>query len=148
MSDPLATAMALHQQGHRAQARGIYRAILATDPANAAAHHFLGLLEHDSGNPTPALEHLQRAVQSEGAEAFYWVNLGNLLKDLQRPQEAEEAELLGAAILNNPPRCIGSSRTLSPVDCSGLNQRRLKDNPGTPLHQLDPAAASQRGVGA
>jgi len=83
--------MALHQQGHRAQARGIYRAILATDPANAAAHHFLGVLEHDSGNPTPALEHLQRAVQSEGAEAFYWVNLGNLLKDLQRPQEAEEA---------------------------------------------------------
>ena len=83
--------MALHQQGQLAQARGIYRAILATDPANAAAHHFLGLLEHESGNPTPALEHLQRAVQSEGSEAFYWVNLGNLLKDLQRPQEAEEA---------------------------------------------------------
>lgn len=90
-SGPLATAMALHQQGQLAQARGIYRAILATDRASAAAHHYLGLLEHQSGNPTPALGHLQRAVQSEAAQAFYWVNLGNLLKDLQRPQEAEAA---------------------------------------------------------
>jgi predicted O-linked N-acetylglucosamine transferase (SPINDLY family) len=30
-------------------------------------------------------------VQSDQAQAFYWVNFGNLLKDLQRPQEAEEA---------------------------------------------------------
>ncbi|MFZ4805462.1 MAG: tetratricopeptide repeat protein [Synechococcus lacustris] len=90
-SGPLATALALHQQGQLAQARQNYGAILASDPGNAAAHHYLGLLEHQSGNPMAALQHLQRAVQSDGAEAFYWVNLGNLLKDLQRPQEAEAA---------------------------------------------------------
>ena len=87
----LATAMAQHQQGQLLQARQTYESILATDPNNAAAHHYLGLLEHQSGNPVPALLHLQNAAQSEDAEAFYWVNLGNLLKDLQRPQEAEEA---------------------------------------------------------
>ncbi|MCP9812249.1 tetratricopeptide repeat protein [Synechococcus lacustris] len=88
---PLAAAIALHQQGQLEQARQGYGAILARDPHSAAAHHYLGLLEHQRGNPGPALEHLQTAVQSEAAEPFYWVNLGNLLKDLQRPQEAEAA---------------------------------------------------------
>lgn len=87
----LATALALHQQGQLLQARQTYEAILATDPNNAAVHHYLGVLEHQTGNPTPALQHLQKAVHSPQAEAFYWVNLGNLLKDLQRPQEAEAA---------------------------------------------------------
>ena len=90
-SGPLAAAIALHQQGQLEPARQGYQAILATDPSSAAAHHYLGLLEHQSGNTSAALQHLRRAAQSEGAEPFYWVNLGNLLKDLQRPQEAEEA---------------------------------------------------------
>ena len=90
-SGPLAAAIALHQQGQLEQARQGYGAILASDPSSAAAHHYLGMLEHQSGNPMAALPHLRTAVQSEGAEPFYWVNLGNLLKDLQRPQEAEEA---------------------------------------------------------
>lgn len=87
----LAAALTLHQQGQLAQARERYGAILATDPSTAAAHHYLGLLEHQSGNPMAALQHLRTAAQSETAEPFYWVNLGNLLKDLQRPQEAETA---------------------------------------------------------
>ena len=90
-SDPLAFAISLHQQGQLAQARQAYGAILASDPGNAAAHHYLGLLEHQSGNPMAALPHLRTAAQSETAEPFYSVNLGNLLKDLQRPQEAEAA---------------------------------------------------------
>lgn len=90
-SGPLAAAIALHQQGQLEQASQAYGAILASDSANAAAHHYLGLLEHQSGNPMAALPHLRTAVQSEAAEPFYWVNLGNLLKDLQRPQEAEAA---------------------------------------------------------
>ena len=88
---PLAAAIALHQQGQLDQAHQGYGAILASDSGNAAAHHYLGLLEHQRGNPMAALPHLRTAVQSEAAEPFYWVNLGNLLKDLQRPQEAEAA---------------------------------------------------------
>jgi len=83
--------LALHQQGQLVQARQSYQAMLASDPSTAAVYHYLGLLEHQSGNPMLALQHLERAVQGTGAEAFYWVNLGNLLKDLQRPREAEEA---------------------------------------------------------
>ncbi|MBW0173034.1 MAG: tetratricopeptide repeat protein [Vulcanococcus sp.] len=90
-SGPLAEVIALHQQGQLEQARQGYEAILATDPSSAAALHYLGLLEHQCGNTSAALQHLRRAAQSEGAQPFYWVNLGNLLKDLQRPQEAEEA---------------------------------------------------------
>ncbi len=90
-SGPLAAAIALHQQGQLDQARQAYGAILASDSGDAAAHHYLGLLEHQRGNPMAALPHLSTAVQSEAAEPFYWVNLGNLLKDLQRPQEAEAA---------------------------------------------------------
>lgn len=83
-----------------------YQSILATDPGNAAVHHYLGLLEHQCGNPMPALEHLQRAVQSDQAQAFYWVNLGNLLKDLQRPEEAENAYRQALALQPEDPLAL------------------------------------------
>ncbi|MBM5799916.1 MAG: tetratricopeptide repeat protein [Cyanobacteria bacterium K_DeepCast_35m_m2_023] len=65
--------------------------MLAAEPCNAAAHHYLGLLAHQCGNPAAALQHLQTAVALADAEPFYWVNLGNLYKDLQRGQDAEAA---------------------------------------------------------
>ncbi len=89
--EALAQAIALHQQGDLEQAHRAYGAILAAAPDHAAAHHFLGMLEHQCGNLAPALEHLNTAVAAEDAPGFYWVNLGNLLKQLQRPVEAEAA---------------------------------------------------------
>jgi Tfp pilus assembly protein PilF len=68
-SGPLAAAIALHQQGQLEQARQGYEAILATEPSSAAAHHYLGLLEHQSGNTSAALQHLRRAAQSQGEAA-------------------------------------------------------------------------------
>lgn len=105
-SDSLARAMALHQQGQLEQARQIYRAILAREPNHGGAHHYLGLLEHQGGNLMAALEHLQKAVQSAGAEPFYWVNLGNLFKDLQRPEAAEQAFQQALALQPGDPLAL------------------------------------------
>ena len=89
--EALEQAIALHQHGDLVQARRAYGAILAAEPDHPAAHHFLGMLEHECGNVVSALKHLNAAVAADGAPAFYWVNLGNLLKDLQRPADAEAA---------------------------------------------------------
>lgn len=93
-SEPLQQAIRVHQSGQLPQARELYHAILAADPQNAGAHHFLGMLEHQAGNnPQTALEHFQTAVNLEPGQGFYWINFANLLKDLGRPEDSEAAYL-------------------------------------------------------
>lgn len=91
MSNSLAQAIQLHQQGHLAPAREAYLAILAAEPGHAEAHQFLGMLEHQEGRAEPALRHFQAAIAIDPGKGFFQVNYGNLLKDLGRPQEAEAA---------------------------------------------------------
>lgn len=105
-ADPLDGAIALHQQEQFAEARQAYQTILATNPLNAAAQHYLGLLEHQCGHCVLALKHLKAAVESSEAQPFYWVNLGNLLKDLQKPQEAEHAYQRALALEPDDPLAL------------------------------------------
>ena len=91
MTESLSQAIALHQQGMLPQAREAYLAILAAEPANAEARHFLGMLEHLAGNAELGLSHLQASVTMAPNKGFFHVNLGNTLKDMRRPAEAEAA---------------------------------------------------------
>jgi predicted O-linked N-acetylglucosamine transferase (SPINDLY family) len=81
----------LHQQGRLAEARLGYERFLAIQPQHADARHYLGMLEHQAGNPELGLELIQASVALDPSKAFYYVNLGNVLKDLGRPRESEEA---------------------------------------------------------
>jgi len=100
----LEQAIQLHQQGRVEIARGLYQEALANDPSNAAAHHFLGLLEHQTGNIPAALEHMNTSIRLNPNEAFYLVNLGNLFKDLRRGEESENAYKQSIAI--NPAQGV------------------------------------------
>lgn len=72
-------------------ARQMLEAILAKWPDQGDALHFLGILAHRSGDSTAAIALLQRAIEVLPAEPGPWNNLGNILVEEQRFDEAEEA---------------------------------------------------------
>ncbi|MCY2944272.1 MAG: hypothetical protein NT142_07010, partial [Planctomycetota bacterium] len=78
----LEQAIQLHQQGSFDIARGLYQQVLANDPSNAAAHHFFGLLEHQTGNFPSAMEHLQTSIRIQPNE----VSHSGFYEWLKRPE--------------------------------------------------------------
>lgn len=91
MTEALQEAVRLHQSGRIAEAESRYRAILAREPANADALHYLGLLVYGTGQYGAAVELLQQSVRANGRNAAAWSNLGNALAMQQRLSDAEAA---------------------------------------------------------
>jgi len=91
MTDALQEAVRLHQAGRHAEAEARYRAILAREPANADALHYLGLLVYGAGRYDVAVDLLQQSVRANGRNAAAWSNLGNALTMQQRLPDAEAA---------------------------------------------------------
>ena len=66
-----------HQAGDLPQAERLYRAVLQEDPTHGEALHLLGVLAHQSGNPTAAMDLIGRAVQHVNPpRAMMYSNLG------------------------------------------------------------------------
>ncbi len=91
MTDLLRQAVQLHQAGRHAEAETRYRAILAREPANADALHYLGLLVYGAGQYEPAADLLQQSVRANDRNPVAWSNLGNALMMLTRLPDAEAA---------------------------------------------------------
>ena len=91
MTDALQDAVRLHQAGRHAEAEARYRAILAREPANADALHYLGLLAYGAGRYDMAVDLLGQSVRANGRNAAAWSNLGNALTMQQRLPDAEAA---------------------------------------------------------
>lgn len=87
-ADDLTLGMARHQAGDLAQAERIYSAVLARDPKNADALHMLGVLASQRGEQEQALGYLGRAVELNPTPPFYHNNLGNVLHELCRLDDA------------------------------------------------------------
>lgn len=77
------------QQGRFEVARQRYQRVLKREPDLAAALHFLGVLEHMDGNSAKGLSLVQRALQQEPDNYDIRKNLGNVLNDMNRCDEAE-----------------------------------------------------------
>ncbi len=73
-------AIALHQGGQLAQARGVYEQVLARHPGNPDALHFLGILLHQAGQPGGA-GLIRQAISSKPDVASYHNNLAKVLED-------------------------------------------------------------------
>lgn len=104
----IAEAIALHQSGNLDQAEELYRRVLAVEPSQADAMHFLGMLEHQRGRCEQALELMNRSIELFPEHADYLSNRGNVLRCLGRLDEAEadygrvlELSPLHANALNN-----------------------------------------------
>lgn len=81
-------ALRLISSGRPAQAEPILRDALASDPHDADALHFLGLLRHRQGRHAEALDLLRRSVERAPAAAHFRSNLAGVLGQLGLHAEA------------------------------------------------------------
>jgi protein O-GlcNAc transferase len=84
----LEEALSLHRKGKLAEAAVLYREILAQNPNNADALHFLGVIELQRGNAPAAIELIGRAIKLDPRKVSFFSNLGLALHELQRFEEA------------------------------------------------------------
>lgn len=81
-------ANTLQRDGRIAEAEPIYLDVLKTDPVNADALHFLGLLRIQQRRQDEALVLIKRALEQAPEYVDAWNNLGNLHKIRDEHQEA------------------------------------------------------------
>ncbi|MDP9172421.1 MAG: tetratricopeptide repeat protein [Planctomycetota bacterium] len=86
--EALQLAMEHHQAGRLAPAEGLYRAILAQQPANADALHLLGVLAYQSRRFPAAEDLIRKAIAISPSSDSYYSNLGLVLTAMNRFNDA------------------------------------------------------------
>jgi len=79
-SELVARALAHHQNGRLGEAEAIYAQILRSEPENADALHFSGLIAHQQGRSEVAIDLMLRAIEREPNRATFFVNLGQVFE--------------------------------------------------------------------
>lgn len=87
----LERAVSLLQANELDRAESILRSILERWPGQGDALHFLGVLDHRRGCSDAALRLISQAIEAMPGEPAPWNNLGNVLVEMQRFDEAVEA---------------------------------------------------------
>lgn len=82
------TAVALHQSGNLIDAEKRYREVLSLDPRHSDAIHYLGVIAHQTGKNSLAIDLIGAAIEINDKEASYYANLALALKAMQRFDEA------------------------------------------------------------
>jgi tetratricopeptide (TPR) repeat protein len=103
ISDAMAAAVRWHQAGRLAEAEKAYRQILAADPSDAPAWHFLGLLADQTGDHEVAVQYIGQALQLEPDYAEAQSNLGNVLKNMGRLEEAAVCDRRAVQLMPQAP---------------------------------------------
>lgn len=91
MTNDVQLALQLHQAGKLAEAETAYRTILETQPNNAHALHFLGVIALQQNDPIQAGELIAKAVALLPDEPVFLCNLGQALTQQGRGDEALDA---------------------------------------------------------
>jgi Flp pilus assembly protein TadD/SAM-dependent methyltransferase len=116
-----AAARAHHRAGQLPQAEGLYRRVLAIEPAHDDALHCLGMLAHQIGRSDAAAELMTRAISVNGRNPDYHYNLGLVLQALGRADDA--AERFRQATLLKP----GNADAFLSLGSVLIGQNRLDD---------------------
>jgi tetratricopeptide (TPR) repeat protein len=81
-------SLAAHQQGRLDEAEAAYREILRAEPGNAVATHYLGLAAWQRGDVAGAERMMRDALARDASIPDFHNNLGLLLRDTGRAEEA------------------------------------------------------------
>ena len=92
-------AISLHRAGRLDDARRLYERILAAEPGNASVWHFLGVLQHQSGNTELGIASITRALNLDPRYADACNNLGNIYRETNQYDAALVAYERAVAIL-------------------------------------------------
>ena len=84
----LKAALTLHQAGDLPRAEAMYRHVLQQDPIQPDALHYLGLLAHQLGRHDAAVELIGKAIIHNPRNAYYYNNLGEAYRALERNDAA------------------------------------------------------------
>jgi|TARA_Y100000310_G_scaffold323221_1_gene383291 predicted O-linked N-acetylglucosamine transferase (SPINDLY family) len=81
-------ALQHHHRGELQQAEQLYQQILAVNPHQADANHFLGVIAHQIGHNDDAVLLIQRAIQTDPQVTEPYNSLGEAFRALSRFDEA------------------------------------------------------------
>jgi protein O-GlcNAc transferase len=84
-------ALALHQQGLLAEARGFYQQALRMEPRHFHSLHLLGVIAAQTNQPQQAVELIGRALAIDPNSAAAYNNYGNALRGLGHREAATQA---------------------------------------------------------
>jgi len=88
MNHLLQTAIEQHRRGELASADKSYRKILATAPGHPDALHLWGVLAHQTGRVSAAIDAMRKAEPAHEANAVFHFNLARVLADAGQFNEA------------------------------------------------------------
>ena len=88
MENTLSTAFQYHQRGCLDEAARIYQILVAGNPGHADAHHLLGVVALQQGNPARAVELISRAIALRSDVAPYHANLAEAYRMLGKYEAA------------------------------------------------------------
>jgi predicted O-linked N-acetylglucosamine transferase (SPINDLY family) len=105
-------AVALHRGGRLAEAEQLYRQLLAADPQNFAARHFLGVTCAQQGRPEQGLAEVDAALAICPDDGEALLNRANMLKGLSRAAEALEGFDRALAVRPGWPQALNNRGTV------------------------------------
>jgi predicted O-linked N-acetylglucosamine transferase (SPINDLY family) len=118
-------AVALHQEGRRAEAEQLYRQILALNPRVFPALYLLGVLRLEQGDSGEAARLIEQALAVNSIDPAAWVHYGLALQGLSRFEEAATAQERALALRPDLlPARLGRGGALRAL---GRNQEALVD---------------------
>lgn len=99
--EALRVASERHRSGLLDEAQPIYAALLECAPRRVDVLSQQGILLHQRGEHGRALAAMERALELAPDEAGIWNNVGNVLIELERPDDAERAFVRSLEIADN-----------------------------------------------
>ena len=79
---PIETAVQLHMMGRLEEATSIFQDIVQSEPENADAWHFLGIIANQAGHTDAAQKLILQAIKLNNAQANYYISLALVEKVL------------------------------------------------------------------
>jgi tetratricopeptide (TPR) repeat protein len=84
----LRKAVQYHESGQLEKAEEVCVKILRINPNHSESSHLLGLIAHHAGKDDLAISSVNKAIQNDPKNPFYYNNLGNIFQDQGKLDEA------------------------------------------------------------
>lgn len=152
LEEALAYAVQRHRDGDLDQAETIYDLVRERHPERLDVVNYLGILKHQRGELDASLALLRQVVERSPDADGAWNNIGNVLLELDRDEEAAEAFTRSLDLVETPDVWANLARAWrrrgAPDRSERVCRRALEMQPdhGAAMHNLALALILQRRV--
>ena len=152
LEEALAYGVRQHREGDLDRAEVIYEAVLQRHPERTDILNWLGILKHQRGDLEQALALMRQVVERSPDADGAWNNIGNVLLELDRDEEAAEAFTRSLELVETPyvwANLARAWRRRGALDRSERVCRRaleMQPDNGPAMHNLALALIAQRRI--